>query len=90
MAGNYEYAGHLVGSDHRGILTSRKALEKYRSQMKTYMCVICGFVYAEAAGWPDDGIEAGTRWQDVSETWTCPDCGAQKSDFDMIEIDPRG
>ena len=53
---------------------------------RTFMCVVCGFIYHEAEGWPADGIEAGTRWEDVPETWTCPDCGVTKSDFEMIEI----
>lgn len=54
--------------------------------MKKYMCVICGFLYDEAAGMPDHGIPAGTRWEDVPLTWRCPDCGAAKQDFDMVEI----
>ena len=53
---------------------------------RTFMCVVCGFIYNEAEGWPDDGIEAGTRWEDVPDTWTCPDCGVTKSDFEMTEI----
>lgn len=55
-------------------------------QFKTYMCVICGWVYDEEAGWPDDGIAPGTRWEDVPLTWLCPECGAGKEDFEMIEI----
>ena len=55
---------------------------KYR----TFMCVVCGFIYSESEGWPADGIEPGTRWEDVPETWTCPDCGVTKSDFEMVEI----
>jgi rubredoxin len=55
---------------------------KYR----TFMCVVCGFIYNEAEGWPDDGILPGTRWEDVPETWTCPDCGVTKSDFEMVEV----
>ncbi|HET6546073.1 MAG TPA: rubredoxin [Rhodanobacteraceae bacterium] len=53
---------------------------------RTFMCVVCGFIYHEAEGWPEDGIEPGTRWEDVPETWTCPDCGVTKSDFEMVEI----
>jgi rubredoxin len=53
---------------------------------RTFMCVVCGFIYNEAEGWPADGIAAGTRWEDVPETWTCPDCGVTKADFEMIEI----
>ena len=37
-------------------------------------------------GWPDDGIQPGTKWDDIPDTWMCPDCGATKSDFDMIEV----
>ena len=34
-----------------------------------------------------DGIEPGTRWEDVPEDWVCPDCGVGKEDFEMVEID---
>ncbi len=54
--------------------------------MKQYMCAICGFVYEEEKGWPEDGIEAGTLWVDVPEDWVCPECAATKADFEMIEI----
>ena len=29
--------------------------------MKKWQCVVCGFIYDEAEGWPDDGIAPGTR-----------------------------
>ena len=54
---------------------------------KEYMCLLCGFIYKEESGWPEDGIVPGTYWKDVSEDWLCPECGAMKSDFEMIEID---
>ncbi|MEK7815997.1 MAG: rubredoxin [Pseudomonadota bacterium] len=54
--------------------------------MKSYMCVICGFVYEEEQGRPEEGIAAGTRWEDVPENWKCPECSATKSDFEMVEI----
>lgn len=54
--------------------------------LKTYMCLICGYVYDEEKGDPDAGIEPGTRWDDVPLSWRCPDCGAGKEDFDMAEI----
>ena len=54
--------------------------------MKRYLCLICGLIYDEADGWPDDGIEPGTKWENVPENWACPDCWAGKEDFDMIEI----
>jgi rubredoxin len=54
--------------------------------MKKYMCLICGFIYDEEKGWPDDGIPPGTAWEEVPATWTCPECGAAKDDFEMVEI----
>jgi rubredoxin len=53
---------------------------------KTWQCVLCAFVYDEAAGLPEEGIAPGTRWADVPETFGCPDCSASKSDFEMIEV----
>ncbi|OGV32487.1 MAG: rubredoxin [Legionellales bacterium RIFCSPHIGHO2_12_FULL_35_11] len=52
---------------------------------KKYMCVICGFIYDEATGHQEDGIAPGTLWEDIPENWFCPDCGAAKQDFEMIE-----
>ena len=54
--------------------------------MKKYMCLICGWIYEEDAGAPDEGIAPGTRWEDVPPNWTCPECGARKEDFEMIEF----
>lgn len=54
--------------------------------MKTYQCIVCGFIYEEAVGMPQDGIAAGTRWGDIPDNWECPDCGVAKADFEMIEI----
>ena len=54
---------------------------------RRFMCVVCGFIYDEEAGLPEEGIDPGTRWEDIPDTWTCPDCGVTKDDFEMIEID---
>ena len=48
-----------------------------------YMCLICGYIYDEAAGAPDEGIAPGTRWEDVPDDWYCPTCGAEKADFEI-------
>ena len=57
-----------------------------QSNFKTWMCVLCGFVYDEQQGFPEQGIPQGTRWADVPTDWVCPDCSANKSDFEMVEI----
>ena len=54
--------------------------------LKVWQCILCGFIYEEAAGMPQDGIAPGTRWADVPPTWICPECSATKADFEMIEI----
>ena len=48
--------------------------------MKTYICIVCGFVYDEASGRPEDGLAPGTLWADVPATWACPDCGVAKAE----------
>jgi len=54
--------------------------------MKTWQCVVCGFIYDEAKGMPADGIPAGTRWEAIPADWSCPDCGVAKADFEMQEV----
>ena len=54
--------------------------------MKKWKCLVCSFVYDEAAGLPDEGIAPGTSWDDIPDDWMCPDCGVGKSDFEMEEI----
>jgi rubredoxin len=54
--------------------------------MKVWQCVVCGFVYNEVDGLPEEGIVAGTAWADIPENWACPDCGVAKADFEMVEI----
>lgn len=56
------------------------------AEYKTYMCLICGWLYNEAEGCPEDGIAPGTRWEEVPADWLCPECGARKDNFEMVEI----
>ena len=66
--------------------TGAAAALRTTSPLKTFQCLLCAFVYSEAAGLPAEGIAPGTRWQEVPETWSCPDCSASKSDFEMVEL----
>lgn len=54
--------------------------------MTQWICLVCGWIYDEAKGSPEDGIAPGTKWADVPDDWTCPDCGVGKEDFDMVEM----
>ena len=53
--------------------------------MARYVCTICGYVYDPAQGDPDNGVAAGTNFDDVPDDWTCPICGAGKEDFEVEE-----
>lgn len=53
--------------------------------MKKYVCDVCGYIYDEAAGDPDNGIEPGTAWEDVPEDFLCPLCGVGKEQFSEAE-----
>lgn len=48
----------------------------------SYVCSICGYVYDPAAGDPEHGDPAGTPFEDLPADWTCPVCGADKSQFE--------
>ena len=52
--------------------------------MARWECIVCGLIYDEKEGWPEDGIAPGTKWEDVPDDWTCPDCGVGKEDFELI------
>lgn len=49
---------------------------------RRWICMVCDFIYDEAAGLPEDGIAPGTRMEDIPDTWACPDCGVTKADFE--------
>ncbi len=51
---------------------------------KDFKCKICGFVYNEADGDPDSGIEPGTPFSELPENWECPVCNATKEDFEVF------
>ena len=48
--------------------------------MKQYECDLCGYIYDEAAGVPDNGIAPATKWEDLPADWVCPLCGAGKDE----------
>ncbi|MBA4286577.1 MAG: rubredoxin [Xanthomonadaceae bacterium] len=52
---------------------------------RRYRCRYCSHVYDEALGDSDSGIAPGTRFEDIPDDWMCPECGAGKGDYDLIE-----
>ncbi len=54
--------------------------------LRSWTCLICGFVYDEAEGLLEQGIPPGTQCRDLPAIWTCPECGAGKDDFEMAPV----
>jgi rubredoxin-NAD+ reductase len=52
--------------------------------MAQFECIVCGWVYDEAKGDPENGVAPGTKWADVPEEWLCPDCCVGKEDFELV------
>ena len=51
-------------------------------KMKSYVCLLCGYVYDPAEGDPANGVAPGTDFADVPGDWACPLCGAGKDQFE--------
>jgi rubredoxin len=56
------------------------------SKTRKWMCANCGYVYDQQKGDPEGGIAPGTAWENIPDDWKCPDCGATKADFEMVEL----
>lgn len=72
--------------DGKQSMSSQRETGAAAEPFRSWMCLICGWIYEEEHGQPEEGIPAGTRWADVPMNWTCPECGARKEDFEMVEI----
>lgn len=53
---------------------------------RMFMCTICGWLYEEDRGVPEEDIPPGTRWEDVPEDFVCPECGAGKEWFQELRM----
>ena len=58
--------------------------KKEESNMEKYRCKVCGYIYDPALGDADSGIKAGTSFAELPDTWVCPVCGADKTEFEKI------
>ncbi|MFC1737463.1 rubredoxin [Planctomycetota bacterium] len=54
-------------------------------EMKKYKCNVCGYIYDPAVGDPDNGVAAGTAFEDLPDDWVCPECGVGKVEFEPVE-----
>jgi rubredoxin len=49
--------------------------------MDKYRCTICDYVYDPAVGDPENGVPAGTEFEDLPDDWLCPLCAVPTSEF---------
>ena len=52
--------------------------------MEKWKCTVCGYEYDPAKGDPDNGVAPGTKFEDIPDTWVCPECGVGKELFEKI------
>ena len=84
------YREHLKGKTPEnapgysaGMAEERKEKQREgRLNMKKYVCSICGYVYDPEQGDPENGVAAGTPFEDLPNDWVCPVCGADKDQFE--------
>lgn len=53
--------------------------------MEKWECMVCGYIYDPEEGDPENGVEPGTKFEDLPEEWVCPQCGAPKDQFEKLE-----
>jgi rubredoxin len=53
-------------------------------KMEKWQCIICGYIYDPAIGDPDNGINPGTPFEELPDDWLCPECGAEKDQFEKF------
>jgi len=51
--------------------------------MRKWYCMTCDFVFDEALGLPEFGIEPGTNFESLPDDWLCPECGSPKDYFEL-------
>jgi len=52
--------------------------------MDKWRCLVCGYIYDPLLGDTENGINPGTSFEQLPETWVCPECGVGKDQFEKI------
>jgi len=53
--------------------------------MEKWECTACGYVYDPEKGDPENGIDPGTKFEDLPDDWVCPQCGVSKEFFQKMD-----
>lgn len=84
--GEGKYFGYSLNTENFvEYLGIRKHFEKEGIVLDKWRCLVCDYLYHEEQGLPEKMISPGTLWKDLSEEWACPDCHAEKTDFEKIK-----
>lgn len=58
-----------------------KLITERSKNMKKYVCNVCGYIYNPEEGDPEGGVEPGTSFEELPDSWECPICGVGKDEF---------
>ena len=50
--------------------------------MSKYRCMVCGYIYNPEVGDPSSEIKPGTAFEQLPDSWVCPECGVGKDQFE--------
>ncbi|MBS9775916.1 MAG: FAD-binding protein, partial [Fusobacterium sp.] len=59
----------------------KRAIPKIVYSPTVHVCSGCGYEYNKDLGDIDGDVRPGTKFKDVDENWTCPECGEGKEQF---------
>jgi rubredoxin-NAD+ reductase len=59
-----------------------KKFKEWRKMNMKYVCTVCGWVYDEELGDPNQGIAPGTKFEDLPEEFQCELCAVGKDMFE--------
>ena len=78
-------AGRRCGTPHPQMQPSLATASLREVTMKKWQCTLCPYVYDPALGDPNNDIAPGTPFEELPDDWLCPDCGAAKEFFEVID-----
>ena len=53
--------------------------------MAKYKCKVCGYIYDEELGDPENNLKPGIKFESLPDDWVCPLCGEGKDAFELVK-----
>jgi len=70
----------------QGMSLTREKPGEEVNEISKWRCDACDYIYIPEFGDPQNGISPGTPFENLPDTWICPECGVPKSVFEKISI----